>query len=112
MIIKRDGSNGIGNMKVFCYDLMLAELWAAKPKSSHFLIQDSIIFDGVDERQVKNALELAAHTSKDQNFQYICILNSDNVPWQEFSPYFDFKDYVRLTLTDDTEQGGLLGVRF
>lgn len=112
VIIKRDGSDGIGNMKVFCYDLMLAELWAVKPRSPRFLVHDSIIFDGVDERQVKNALELAASTSSDQAFQYICTLNSDNVPWAEFSPDFNFKEYVRLTLTDDTEQGGLLGIRF
>ena len=98
VIIKRDGSDGIGNMKIFCYDLMLAELWANKTKSPRFLIHDSIIFDGVDERQVKNALELAANASADQEFQYICTLNSDNVPWHEFSrlrlpkiclPYFE-----------------------
>ncbi len=112
VIIKRDGSDGIGNMKVFCYDLMLAELWSEKSSSPGFLIHDSIIFDGVDERQVKNALELAASTSKDQNFQYICTINSDNVPYNEFSSNFDFNQYVRLILTDDTEAGGLLGIRF
>lgn len=112
VIIKRDGSDGIGNMKVFCYDLMLAEIWSSKPKSPSFLIHDSLIFDGVDERQVKNALELAANTSNDQGFQYICTINSDNVPWNEFSTDFNFNQYIRLTLTDDSEEGGLLGVRF
>lgn len=112
VVIKRDGSDGIGNMKVFCYDLMLAELWSEKPRSPKFLIHDSIIFDGVDERQVKNALELAANTSREQSFQYICTLNSDNVPRTEFSEDFNFDQYVRLILTDDTEEGGLLGVRF
>jgi uncharacterized protein YydD (DUF2326 family) len=110
--IKRDGSDGIGNMKVFCYDLMLAELWANAPASPRFLVHDSIIFDGVDERQVKNAIELAAHTSVDQGFQYIFTLNSDNIPWNEFSEGFNFQDYIRLILKDDTEEGGLLGVRF
>ncbi|MDP3758262.1 MAG: DUF2326 domain-containing protein, partial [Candidatus Daviesbacteria bacterium] len=28
--IERSGSYGIGNMKIFCYDLMLAKLWANK----------------------------------------------------------------------------------
>ena len=112
VVIKRDGSDGIGNMKVFCYDLMLAELWSEKSTTPGFLIHDSIIFDGVDERQVRNAFELAANTSEDQKFQYICTINSDSVPWGEFSPGFDFQQYVRLTLTDATEDGGLLGIRF
>ncbi|MBU4032277.1 MAG: DUF2326 domain-containing protein, partial [Candidatus Thermoplasmatota archaeon] len=57
--IERSGSQGIGNMKIFCYDLMLAKLWVKKAKSPIFLIHDSIIFDGVDERQKALALQLA-----------------------------------------------------
>lgn len=112
VIIKRDGSSGIGNMKVFCYDLTLAELWSKKQKSPGFLVHDSIIFDGVDERQVANALELAAHTSQDQGFQYICTLNSDHIPRGQFSPDFNFDQHVRIILTDEAEEKGLLGLRY
>ncbi len=110
--IERSGSAGIENMKVFCYDLMLAQLWSQKATTPGFLIHDSIIFDGVDERQVANALELAAQEANQKGFQYICTFNSDAVPRSDFSQEFDLNPYVRLCLTDATEDGGLLGKRF
>lgn len=109
--IERDRSEGIGKMKIFCYDLMLAQLWSQRELSPNILIHDSTIFDGVDERQVALALELAARESERLGFQYICNLNSDMVPLEELSPNFDFNSYVRLRLTDD-EGGNLLGISF
>ncbi len=110
--IERSGSSGISNMKVFCYDLMLARLWAEKSSSPRLLIHDSTIFDPVDERQRAEALEMAAEESEKHGFQYICSLNSDNIPSQEFSRGFDLEKYIRLRLTDATEDGCLLGKRF
>ncbi|MEP1079329.1 DUF2326 domain-containing protein [Leptolyngbya sp. PL-A3] len=109
--IERDRSEGIGKMKIFCYDLMLAQLWSQRELSPNILIHDSTLFDGVDERQVALALELAARESERLGFQYICALNSDMVPSTDFSPGFNFKSFVRLRLTDD-EGGNLLGVSF
>lgn len=109
--IERDRSEGIGKMKIFCYDLMLAQLWAQREPSPIILIHDSTIFDGVDERQVALALELAARESERLGFKYVCTLNSDMIPSTEFSPGFDFSSFVRLRLTDDDE-GNLLGVSF
>ena len=109
--IERDRSEGIGKMKIFCYDLMLAQLWSQREPSSHILIHDSTIFDGVDERQVGLALELAARESERLGFKYVCTLNSDMVPSTEFSSDFDFDSFVRLRLTDD-EGGNLLGIDF
>ena len=109
--IERDSSEGIGKMKVFCYDLTLAQLWSERDPSPHILIHDSTIFDGVDERQVALALELAARESQRLGFHYICTLNSDMIPWSEFSSDFDFNSFVRLRLTDD-EDGNLLGIDF
>ncbi|MGL5943404.1 MAG: DUF2326 domain-containing protein [Waterburya sp.] len=110
--IPRAGSVGIDKMKIFCYDLMLAELWSRKEKSPNILIHDSIIYDGVDERQVALALELSAKKAEECGFQYICTLNSDTIPHSEFSSDFDFNSFVRLTLTDDTDEGKLLGIQF
>jgi uncharacterized protein YydD (DUF2326 family) len=110
--IKRSGSQGIECMKVFCYDLMLAEMWSHQEPSPGFLIHDSTIFDGVDERQRALALELAAKKSVEHGFQYICTLNSDMIPWKEFTTGFNLKTYVRLTLTDANESDSLLGIRF
>ena len=45
-------------------------------------------------------------------FHYICTLNSDDVPRNEFSPGFRIEDYIRLRLTDADVAGCLIGVRF
>ena len=110
--INRDGSEGIDNMKIFCYDLMLAQLWSEQDPSPRILIHDSTIFDGVDERQVRLALEFADRESRRCGFQYICTLNSDMVPRSEFAADFDFDSFVRLRLTDESDETGLLGILF
>lgn len=110
--IQREGSHGISNMKIFCYDLVLAQLWAKKKVSPRFLIHDSILFADVDERQTALALELAARETEKRGFQYICTMNSDGVPYGDFSKEFDFSRHVILKLTDKTEDGSLFGMRF
>jgi uncharacterized protein YydD (DUF2326 family) len=110
--IERSGSFGIGNMKIFCYDLVLAQIWAKKAKSPIFLIHDSFLFADVDERQKALSLELAAKESKTCGFQYICTLNSDTLPRKDFNKDFNFDQYVRKTVTDAKDDGGLLGIRF
>ena len=110
--IMRSGSQGINNMKIFCYDHLLAQMWADKQPSPALLIHDSTIFDGVDERQVALALELAQREAERWGFQYVCALNSDTLPSVDFSPGFDLNQFVRLRFTDESEEGGLLGIRF
>ncbi|MEV9617070.1 DUF2326 domain-containing protein [Aliarcobacter butzleri] len=112
--IERSGSQGVGFMKTFCYDLVLARLQAKKQNGFHLLIHDSTIFDGVDERQIVKALKLAYEQSKTYQFQYICTLNTDNIPYNEMDESFkqDFANSVRKTLSDENESGSLLGLRF
>jgi uncharacterized protein YydD (DUF2326 family) len=109
--IKRSASHGIGNMKIFCYDIMMAELWSKIENSPGLLIHDSILFADVDERQRALALEMAVKQSEKNNFQYICTINSDNVPNNSFDSSFNFDKYIIQRLTDATEDGGLLGIR-
>lgn len=104
-------SEGYQQMKVFCYDLMISEIWAEKPKSPGFLLHDSSIFGDVDIRQKGLALRLAKEKSEELGFQYICALNSDMVPWTEIEDHFSLHKHVRLTLTDKDESSGLLGMR-
>ena len=99
-------------MKIFCYDLMLVQLWAKKTTTPVYLMHDSILFADVDERQKALALELAASESEKKGFQYICTMNSDSIPTNDLSKNFDLDRYVRLKLTDATEDGSLLGIRF
>ena len=112
--IKRTRSQGIGYMKVFCYDITLAQLQAEKEVSPGFLIHNNTIFNGVDERQIARAIELGAMEAEKFNFQYIITINSDQVPYNEFRESFknEFGKSIVLKLTDATESGGFLGVRW
>lgn len=105
-------SEGISKMKIFCYDLMLVSFARQRGLGIDFLIHDSTIFDGVDPRQRAHALELAAAMAAKYGFQYICTLNTDMVPGNDFSPGFDFDSLVRLRLTDTDPSGSLLGFRY
>lgn len=106
-------SKGITNMQIFCFDLMLSDLAARRGIGPGFLIHDSHLFDGVDERQVAKALQLGADHAASVGYQYIVTMNSDALPKDGFRNGFDVNDYVLDTrLTDATETGGLFGLRF
>ena len=110
--INRSGSEGVSKMKIFCFDLMLLQLMPIRKNPIDFLIHDSGLYDGVDSRQRALALERACEVSEATNTQYICTLNSDMVPRDDFSAGFDFDKHVRLTLTDKNLSGSLLGFQF
>lgn len=110
--IERSRSHGVENMKIFCYDLMLAQLWSEREPSFGCLVHDSTIFDGVDERQVAAAIQMAASESKKRGFQYICMMNSDSLPKDDFSADFNIDEFVRLRFNDEDVSGCLFGVRF
>lgn len=110
--IERSESEGIGKMKVFCFDLMLLELLSGREGWIDFLIHDIMIYDDVDSRQRALALEHASIISEKLGGQYICTLNSDMIPNEDFSEGFDFQKYVRLTLSDKDPSGRLLGFQF
>ncbi len=110
--INRSGSEGIGKMKVFCFDLMLLQQAARARRGIDFLVHDSLLYDGVDSRQRALALERASQVSKSLGCQYICALNSDMIPRDDFSADFDFDSCVRLTLRDKDPSGSLLGFQF
>lgn len=112
--IKSSRSQGVNYMKVFCYDMVLAELGHSRTQYPDFLVHDSTIFDGVDERQVARALMLALLKSSELGFQYICLINSDMIPYQEFDDEFthQFNSSIVLRISDEQEDGGLLGIRF
>jgi uncharacterized protein YydD (DUF2326 family) len=110
--IDRSDSHGVSNMKIFCFDLMLMQLWSARSPSPGLLLHDSTIFDGVDERQVAAALTLAHTESERLGFQYICALNSDDLPRNELAADHPVFDSVALHLHDHDPSGRLLGIEF
>lgn len=111
--ISGERSKGITNMQIFCFDLMLTRIGTQRGRWPGFLIHDSHLFDGVDERQVAKALQLGAKRADEDGFQYIVTMNSDSVPAEGFTGGFELQDHVVPTrLTDATETGGLFGFRF
>jgi len=106
-------SKGIANMQIFCFDLMLMDLATRRGLGPGFLIHDSHLFDGVDNRQVAKALQLGADHAASVGYQYIVTMNSDALPTEGFRPGFNLGQYLLPTkLTDATETGGLFGLRF
>ena len=111
--IEGERSRGITNMQIFCFDMMLTEMGMERGRWPGFLIHDSHLFDGVDERQVAKALQLGAERAERQGFQYIVTLNSDAVPQEGFRKGFDLYGHaIEPRLTDAEETGGLFGLRF
>lgn len=105
-------SRGVSNMQIFCFDMMLTLLSLERGRSPGFLIHDSHLFDGVDERQVGTALALGARLAEEHGFQYIVSLNTDDIP-TEVPEGFNIEDHtLDVRLSDSTEDGGLFGFRF
>jgi len=106
-------SKGITNMQIFCLDMMLMKINCERGIGPGFLIHDSHLFDGVDERQIARALQVGAELAHDLNFQYIVTMNSDVLPRNYYSNNFSIEDHILpVRLTDAIEDGGLFGFRF
>lgn len=105
-------SRGIGNMMIFCFDLTVAVTAHRGGRGPDFLIHDSHLFDGVDERQVARALELAREVSASENMQYIATINSDDLAKAETKGVNLKNSVIPPRLTDAYEDGGIFGFRF
>lgn len=99
-------------MKIFCFDLAVLQLQMQSAHGLDFLIHDTPMYDSVDGRQRAHAMERAHEVTSSLGGQYICTINSDMVPTGDFSNDFKFSEHVRLTLTDKTPAGSLLGFYF
>jgi uncharacterized protein YydD (DUF2326 family) len=111
--IEGDRGGGIANMEIFCFDLALLEIVTTRYGGPGFLIHDSHLFDGVDERQVAGALRLGKKISESLQQQYIVTMNSDIFDRLPIDKSVDLSTAVIGTrLSDKTEDGGLFGFRF
>jgi len=79
--LPRSGSSGVEKMAIFAYTLAITEYMAAQNSGPGFLVHDSIMFDGVDERQIAMALEMSSEAANRFGFQYLITMNTDVVPW-------------------------------
>ncbi len=110
--VPREGSTGTGKVGIFAYDLAITEAWSARKAGCGFLAHDSVLFDGVDERQTASAMALAAGSADEYGYQYILTANSDDLtPGEMDRVGLDVAANLVIRLTDAEESGGLLGVR-
>ncbi|ALO66728.1 hypothetical protein AS189_09725 [Arthrobacter alpinus] len=110
--VPASASTGVSKMKLFSYDLTL--LAESEPRvHPKFLIHDSVVFDGVDTVQTQTALETVESlvtAPENSNFQYIVMLNSNEVP-EALSDSDWFLNGIRRRILE-TEVGGAFGVIF
>ncbi|WP_422117754.1 DUF2326 domain-containing protein [Brachybacterium sp. UNK5269] len=104
------GSIGVNRMALFCFDLTMLEEGIASTYHPDFLVHDSVVFDGVDPRQRAGALQLAQTIVESTGGQYICTINSNDVPDEVLDQEWFKNGVIRTVL--DTEVGGLVGRDF
>jgi uncharacterized protein YydD (DUF2326 family) len=110
--IDSDESRGIGNMVIFCFDLTVAVIAHRHGRGPDFLVHDSHLFDGVDDRQLKAALDLAGSVAESEGIQYIATLNSDDLNKAMNRGFDPTACILPVRLTDAYADGGLFGFRF
>ncbi len=110
--IDSDQSAGIGSMVIFCFDLTVSVIAHRAGRAPDFLVHDSHLFDGVDERQLTAALTIAAEIAERESMQYVITLNSDDLDKARRRNFNPDPYLLPQRLTDRYESGGLFGFRF
>ncbi|MET8354831.1 ABC-three component system protein [Micromonospora sp. NPDC005206] len=110
--IDSDDSTGIRSMVIFCFDLTVSVLAHRARRAPDFLVHDSYLFDGVDDRQLAAALGLAAEVAAREGIQYIITLNSDDLDKARRRGFDADPHLLPQRLTDQYDEGALFGFRF
>ena len=112
--IESDTSDGINNVKIFCYDLTI--LFKGHNHRVNFVFHDSRLFDGIDERQKVDIFKIVCAKFTNKNKQYIATVNQNQlnevrrlISKEEFDNIIT-KNTV-LTLTDESDSQKLLGIK-
>ena len=104
------GSTGVDRATMFAFDLTMLEEGIVTSHHPDFLIHDSNVFDGVDPRQRAGILQFAQEMVQATGGQYICTINSNDIPSDVLAEPWFREGIVRTVL--DTEAGGALGLSF
>jgi uncharacterized protein YydD (DUF2326 family) len=112
--IQDDASDGINEVKVFCFDLCLMLL-----QMNHlirFIFHDSRLFSDMDPRQKATLFTLANEVTNKNKFQYICSINQDQL--EAIKTELDAAQFesiiqknIVLELTDESTESRLLGIQ-
>jgi uncharacterized protein YydD (DUF2326 family) len=112
--IESDESDGINNVKIFCYDLTI--LFKGYNHKIKCIFHDSRIFHGIDERQKAEMFRIVKEKFENNNRQYITTINQNQL--SELKTQLSNEEYEKivnkntiLVLTDDSDESKLLGIK-
>lgn len=112
--IESDASDGINNVKIFCYDLTI--LFKGHNHNIDFIFHDSRLFDGIDERQKADLFKTVYEKFTQVNKQYIATVNQNQL--DEIKKHMTDNEFEKiiahntvLTLTDESDYDKLLGIK-
>ncbi|MHB1694416.1 MAG: DUF2326 domain-containing protein [bacterium] len=110
--IEADASDGINNVKTFCYDMAL--LFQGYGHHINFIFHDSRIFEGIDERQKTEMFKILYEYFNESYYQYIATINQNQL--EDIKKYIDnfnviITENIILELTDNSDAEKLLGIK-
>lgn len=111
--IEDDSSDGVNEVRMFCFDWLLLNCQISKMK---FVAHDSRLFANMDPRQRETLFRIVYETCMEKEFQYICSVNEDAL--ESFESMMGEKEYqtiikdnIILVLNDDAPESKLLGIQ-
>jgi uncharacterized protein YydD (DUF2326 family) len=112
--IEADQSDGINNIKIFCYDLTV--LLKGSGHHLNFLFHDSRLLSDTDPRQTSEVFKTLSEYIQTSNKQYILTLNQNQL--DEVKKYLSEDEYksiiednICLKLKDQSAGDKLLGIQ-
>lgn len=111
--IEDDSSDGVNEVRMFCFDLLLLN---CKKSKMNFLAHDSRLFANMDPRQRETLFRIVNDTCAESNMQYVCSINEDALlSFQTLMTGKEYEKYVLdnviLELNDDAPESKLLGIQ-
>jgi uncharacterized protein YydD (DUF2326 family) len=117
--IPKEGSQGVGEVKIFCYDVLL---YLLNKDILNFLAHDGCIFSEMDPRQKTTIFKVILELIKDDDFQYFLNIgentlneildNSNQIDILTAEEKEIIKQSIRLELSDKESKNWLFGESF
>lgn len=105
--ITSDGSDGVREIIVFCFDWILLK---NKITKQGFIYHDSLLIANVENRQREILFNLAENMCNQNNMQYIININEDQIENFSKETINLINEKIICTLSDDSVQSKLLGI--
>jgi uncharacterized protein YydD (DUF2326 family) len=112
--IQSDASDGINEVKIFCFDMTILKL--GLNNNVKFLFHDSRLFSDVDARQAATLFKILSEEITSNKLQYIATVNEDQI--NSVKKHYSDEEFetiinknIIMTLTDESAAAKLLGVQ-